>query len=364
MNGQRLGSGPRGKVALVTGGAGFIGSNLSRRLLGDGFEVRIFDNLSRPSVENNLEWLKGSAEPRLEVVAKDIRDEAAVRAAARDADVVYHLAAQVAVTRSLEDPRMDFEVNAGGTLNLLEALRARLRPPALVFTSTNKVYGSLDDVRLERDDTRYRPAGRGPSPRGVTEDRPLAFRSPYGCSKGAADQYVLDYARSFRLPATVLRMSCIYGPRQFGTEEQGWVAHFFREAARGAPLAVYGDGCQVRDLLYVDDAVEAFVRAAAGVDRVAGRPFNLGGGPRQSASLREVLERLSTLLGRPPEVHHEPWRTGDQRWYVSDCRRLREALGWMPRVALDEGFQRLFAWTQERLELEPDAAPAATGVGS
>lgn len=342
--------GARRKIALVTGGAGFIGSNLSRRLLSEGYAVRILDNLSRPRVDRNLEWLAKTAEPHLDVVRADIRDPAAVATAARDVDVVFHLAAQVAVTTSLRDPMEDFEVNARGTLNVLETLRGRSNPPALVFASTNKVYGGLENIDLVRDALRYRPVA---ATLGVDEERPLAFRSPYGCSKGAADQYVLDYARSYRVPATVFRMSCIYGPRQFGTEEQGWVAHFFRQALGGDVLRIYGDGCQVRDILYVDDVVEAFWVASSSPDRVAGVAFNLGGGSENAVSLNDVLERLADLVRREPTVEYRPWRTADQRWYVSNFQRFHRALGWLPRVSVGQGLARLHAWTKEHVGTDP-----------
>lgn len=333
------------RTTLVLGGAGFIGSNLTHRLLERGERVHVFDSLSRPGVEHNLHWLRerhGAA--RLEFTLGDVRDSAAVRSAVSTADRVFHLAAQVAVTTSLVDPVVDFEVNALGTLHVLEALRAREEPVPLVYTSTNKVYGHLEQVRLRREGQRYVPENPTLREYGVDEARPLDFASPYGCSKGAAEQYVKDYARSFSLPTVVLRMSCIYGPRQFGSEDQGWVAHFLREALAGRPITLYGDGLQVRDALYVEDLVEALERAMAHAPRLAGQAFNLGGGPERATSLLELLERLRKHVPPMPPPHFAHWRTGDQRYFVADTRRFQAATGWAPRVGLEEGLERLLHW--------------------
>jgi CDP-paratose 2-epimerase len=339
--------------ALVTGGAGFVGSNLVNRLAGEGRRVRILDNLSRPGVERNADWLRRQHGGRIELLRADVRDEAALEQALRGVDTVFHFAAQVAVTTSLDDPRDDFQVNLGGTFGLLEAVRRRPRPPRLFFTSTNKVYGSLPDVELRRDAQRYAPAREEVHGRGISEARPLDFHSPYGCSKGAADQYVLDYSRSFGLETVVFRMSCIYGPRQFGTEDQGWVAYFLLRALAGKPITLYGDGRQVRDILFVEDLVEAFRRAERRLPEIAGHAFNVGGGPENTISLLELLDLIAELTGRRPEVEHAPWRTGDQRYYVSDTRRLQELTGWRPRVGVRQGVARLLAWLRQL------SAPAA-----
>ena len=345
------------RPALVIGGAGFVGSNLADRLLRDGREVVVFDTLARPGVERNLAWLRAAHGERVTFVRGDVRDRDAVREAVRDgggagaAGDVYHFAAQVAVTTSLGDPGDDFDVNARGTLNVLEAVRA-LRDATgyaapVVFTSTNKVYGELSDVAEARSPggaRRYEPADAALAATGIAESRPLDFHSPYGCSKGAADQYVCDYARSFGLPTVVFRMSCIYGPRQFGTEDQGWVAHFLIRALEGRPITLYGDGLQVRDVLFVDDLVDAFLLARRHVARLAGRAFNIGGGPANTTSLLELVERIGGLTGRRPDVRFEAWRTGDQRWYVSDVRAFGAATGWQPRTSLAEGLGRLHAW--------------------
>jgi CDP-paratose 2-epimerase len=342
------------RPVLVTGGAGFLGCNIAHRLAAEGREVRILDSLARPGVEANLAWLKERHKGRIAVLLADVRDGAAVQEAASGVEAVLHLAAQVAVTTSLADPIHDFEVNARGTLNLLEALREQREPPPLLFASTNKVYGKLHGAEnLRRDDTRWQPTD-GLAAHGCGENTPLDFYSPYGCSKGVADQYVLDYARVFGLPTLVLRMSCLYGPRQFGTEDQGWIAHFLIRALNGDPLTVFGDGRQVRDALFVDDAVAAWLAAWRGIDQLSGRAFNLGGGPENTLSLLELLERIPTLTGRRPEVSYAPARPGDQLWYVSDTRALSEATDWRPRTGLDQGLERLVAWLAVHVAGEAD----------
>ncbi len=331
-------------LTLVTGGAGFIGSNLAHQLLSMGRKVRILDNLSRPGVEQNLEWLREQHGGALEVLVGDVRDEAAVQQAVAGTSQVFHFAAQVAVTTSLLDPRADFAINAQGTLNVLEAVRARPAPPFFLMTSTNKVYGDLADLALQPVGPHYQPLDLSVQARGVSESRPLDFHSPYGCSKGTADQYALDYARSYGLCTVVFRMSCIYGPRQFGTEDQGWVAHFLLRALQGEPITVYGDGRQVRDILYVEDLVHAFLLAEQNGRALAGRAFNIGGGPRNAISLLDLLERIEALEGRPAPVSFDDWRTGDQRYYVSDTRAYEHATGWRPKVSSRAGIARLHTW--------------------
>jgi CDP-paratose 2-epimerase len=333
-------------LVLVVGGAGFIGANLADRLLADGARVRILDSLARPGVEQNLDWLLSRHGDRLEAIIADVRDPTILSRAVRGASAVFHFAAQVAVTTSLVDPIRDFEVNARGTLNLLEAARRQERPPFLLFTSTNKVYGALDDVSLVDVGARYVPVDPGLR-RGVSEARGLAFHSPYGCSKGAAEQYVLDWAHTYGLRSTVFRMSCIYGPRQFGTEDQGWVAHFLIQAMDGQPITLYGDGKQVRDILFVEDLVDAFLRARARPDDVAGRAFNIGGGPGNTVSLLELLDLVAELTGTPPAVSFEAWRRADQRWYVSDPSAFGALTGWAPHTDVRAGVARLHAWLDE-----------------
>ena len=341
---------------LVTGGAGFIGTNLAATLLDGGQPVLLYDNLSRPGVERNLEWLRGRyPAPQLQVTIADIRDRERVREAVAQASQVFHLAAQVAVTSSLDDPRADFEVNLGGTVNVLEAMRALEHPPSLLFTSTNKVYGGLEDVGLEIAGNRYQPTDAEVRAHGIGESRPLDFHSPYGCSKGGADQYVLDHVRSFGLPAALFRMSCIYGPHQCGNEDQGWVAHFLRRVLHGEPITLYGDGRQVRDILYVDDLVDALQRAQAQMQHLSGHAFNIGGGPRNALSLLEVLQHIHALTGRAPQLTRGPWRVGDQRYYVSDARAFAAATGWSPKVDAVEGIARLHAWLAADLDAHAPA---------
>jgi CDP-paratose 2-epimerase len=344
-----------GDLVLVAGGAGFVGANVAHRLLSSGTRVRLLDNLSRPGVDRNLAWLAASHGELLEPLLGDLRDEAAVARAVKGVTAIFHCAAQVAVTTSLIDPIHDFEVNARGTLNLLEAARRQDPPPFVLFTSTNKVYGALDDVALVDLGGRYVPVDPALR-RGVSEARGLAFHSPYGCSKGAAEQYVLDWAHTYGVPATVFRMSCIYGPRQFGTEDQGWVAHFLIQAMSGRPLTLYGDGKQVRDVLFVDDLVDAFLLARERPRQVAGRAFNVGGGPGNTTSLLELIALIEELGGSRPRVSFEDWRLADQRWYVSDPRAFMALTGWEPRTGVREGVGRLHGWIRDQLGV-PRPAP-------
>jgi CDP-paratose 2-epimerase len=345
-----------GGIVLVAGGAGFVGANLAHRLLSAGTRVRVLDNLSRPGVERNLAWLAGAHGDLLDPLLGDVRDPAAAARAVKGVSAVFQCAAQVAVTTSLVDPVLDFEVNARGTLNLLEAVRREEPPPFVLFTSTNKVYGALDDVALVDVGARYVPVDPALR-RGVSEARGLAFHSPYGCSKGAAEQYVLDWAHTYGVPATVFRMSCIYGPRQFGTEDQGWVAHFLVQAILGRPLTLYGDGKQVRDVLFVEDLLDAFLLARERAREVSGRAFNIGGGPGNTTSLLELLDLVAELRGGRPRVRLDDWRVADQRWYVSDPTAFSRLTGWEPRTSVREGVARLHAWLAEQ---HGGVRPAAT----
>ncbi len=335
------------RPVLVTGGAGFIGCNIADRLAAQGHDVLVYDALARAGVEANLEWLKSRHRERISSVIADVRDENSVAAAAREASAVFHLAAQVAVTTSLVDPREDFDINIRGTLHLLDALRVRGERVPLIFASTNKVYGDLADLEFERVGEAYLPTEPQIRDHGISEDRPLDFHTPYGCSKGAADQYVLDYARSFGVPTAVLRMSCIYGPRQMGTEDQGWVAHFLIRAIEGKPITLYGDGRQVRDILDVSNAVEAYLNAWVRIGRVQGQAFNLGGGPPNAVSLRQLLAYIGELLGREVELDFEDWRAGDQRYFVADTRKARAALDLSPAVPWRQGVAKLTQWLSE-----------------
>jgi CDP-paratose 2-epimerase len=341
---------------VITGGAGFIGTNLADRLLSNGEEVVLFDNLSRAGVERNYKWLERKHRGHVRLEVADTRDTGAVRRVLSDTAAVFHLAAQVAVTTSLADPRLDFEVNAMGTLNILEALRSLRNPPPLIFTSTNKVYGSLSEVKLTEQDGQYQPRDQELREGGISERQRLNFYSPYGCSKGTADQYVLDHARLFGLPAVVLRMSCIYGPHQCGTEDQGWVAHFLLQAMAGRPITIFGDGKQVRDILFVEDLVEALLVARERSHDLAGEAFNLGGGPRNITSLIGLLELIADLENAEPRVECRGWRPGDQRYYVSNFSKFQAATGWAPKVSVGKGVRRLHAWLQSARTAESLAA--------
>ncbi len=342
---------------LVTGGAGFIGCNLVARLLERGDRVVVLDNLSRKGTADNRDWLREQGE--FEFVEADLRDAAAVEAVCRrhpDLDAVAHLAGQVAVTTSVQDPRRDFEDNALGTLNVLEAVRLSGGRPLVLYASTNKVYGGMEGVAIEELASRY--AYRD-FPSGIPETFTLDFHSPYGCSKGAADQYVRDYHRIYGIPTVVFRQSCIYGRRQFGVEDQGWVAWFAIAAVLGRPLSIYGDGKQVRDLLWVDDLVDAYIKAAENPDRVAGGIYNVGGGPENCLSVwHEFGPLLEELVGRPIEVTWGPWRPGDQPVYVSDIRKVKEDLGWEPRTPVRRGIEQLVEWVKQHRALFERLFPA------
>ena len=336
---------------LITGGAGFIGTNLADRLLSLGYRVILLDNLSRPGVEKNLRWLIETRGDQVDIEVPDIRNFAAVRSAVNRCSQIFHFAAQVAVTSSLTNPLEDFEINASGTLNLLEAIRAAAEPPPLVFTSTNKVYGGLHDLKLKRYPTRYVPEEPRLRKHGISESRTLDFHSPYGCSKGAADQYVLDYARTFGLPAVVFRMSCIYGPHQFGNQDQGWIAHFLVRSIFDQPITVYGDGLQVRDVLFIDDLIDAFLLAQCNMPALSGEAFNIGGGPENTISLLELLDLISEFHGGCPSIEFAQWREADQRYYVSDTSKFRRLTGWHPRVSVREGVSALYRWLTTELAM-------------
>ncbi len=315
------------KPILITGGAGFIGTNLAERLAAEGEHVLLYDALARPGVEQNLTWLRRLHPAKISFALGDMRERAGLDQATKDAAAVFHLAAQVAVTTSFDDPEEDLHINVQGTFNLLESLRRCGGKAPIIFASTNKVYGNLDQVGLEVQDGAWVPRDAKLRNFGLNEDFPLSFATPYGCSKGAADQYVLDYAHSFGMKTCVLRMSCIYGPRQLGTEDQGWVAHFMLRAVQDQPVTLFGDGRQVRDILYVTDAITAYVNAWKRIGEVTGQAFNLGGGPENAVSLLQLISHLDTRLGRPVGVAFEDWRPHDQRYFVADNRRARAVLG-------------------------------------
>lgn len=325
---ERLAAAPERHV-LITGGAGFLGVNAALHLIKDGWYVTLLDNLSRPGTERNLKWLLTRYPNRVTFVKEDIRHASALAEHVRNQDAILHLAAQVAVTTSLVDPNTDFDVNARGTLNVLEAVRNQNPEAPLVFASTNKVYGKL-----------------GKNNSACKETQPLDFHSPYGCSKGAADQYVRDYARCFDMNTVVLRQSCIYGAHQYGTEDQGWVAHFVHSILKDRPLTIYGDGTQVRDLL---DARDLSALYALVVDKIAitrGEVYNVGGGTENQRNLLEVIDQIGELTGKKPQFSFADWREGDQAYYVSDNAKAREQVGWEPRIDFDRGLRELIAWAE------------------
>lgn len=337
-------------IVLITGGAGFIGSNLAEHLLATTpSRIRIFDNLSRQGVSKNIAWLKSlpGAAGRLEIMEEDVRDEAAVRRAVRDVSEIYHLAAQVAVTTAVEDPAIDFEVNIRGTFNVLESARLSGNRPFLLFTSTNKVYGALTRVPLEEEGTHYCPSL--PDFRGVDELEPLDFHSPYGCSKGAADQYVRDYGRIYQIPTVVFRMSCIAGPRQFGNEDQGWVAHFLYSVLAGRTINVYGDGYQVRDILHVYDLIDAMCAVRHARRRRNGEIYNLGGGRERSISVIEMLKEIEKRTKHPLRLRYFDVRPGDQPLYITNTAKLEQETGWRARRSLTDTLDSIHRfWKQNQ----------------
>lgn len=333
---------------LLTGGAGFIGANLADRLAIQGHDVLVFDALRRAGVDRNVDWLRHRHPSRVSAVIADVRDEADISAAVQDAGAVFHLAAQVAVTTSLQDPLDDFTTNLSGTMQILEAIRRSGRRIPLLFASTNKVYGSLGDIALQCGPEGYVPVDPALRRFGIDESQPLSFRTPYGCSKGAADQYVLEWCRTYGVPAVVFRMSCIYGPRQMGTEDQGWLAHFVLSSLQRRAVTIFGDGNQVRDVLHVEDAVAAYIAAWHAIGTVAGQAYNLGGGPANAVSLRQVLAHIAASTGHRTPCHQGPWRDEDQRYYVSDTRKVRAALGLQEPISWRRGVLDLIDWFSDR----------------
>ena len=334
---------------IVTGGAGFIGCNTVKRLLDLGYDVVLIDDLSRTGAQMNLEWLRSKG--HFDFVKQDIRDFAGLCDSISrhsDVDVVLHLAAQVAVTTSIVDPRKDFEINALGTFNLLEALRQSKGDPTFLYASTNKVYGQMQHVDTELRDGRYQYIDL---PQGIDESAPLDFHSPYGCSKGAADQYVRDYARIYGLKTVVLRQSCIYGPRQFGLEDQGWVAWFTIASVLGSPITIYGDGRQVRDVLYIDDLVDFYLKAIEHISRTNGKVYNIGGGSENQLSLLDLLSILESKLGHPIEISYDVWRPGDQHVFMDDITKAQLECNWRPNFSIISGLDYLYEWVCEHQDL-------------
>lgn len=335
---------------LVTGGAGFIGSNYVDFLLKNDHEVTIYDNLSRSGGEANLAWLRENhGENSFELDQGDIRDADRIAKAAKGKDIIIHLAAQVAVTTSVIDPREDFEINALGTFNVLEAARSSGKNPIFLYSSTNKVYGGMENEKVVEEETAYRYVNL---PMGAPENLPLDFHSPYGCSKGAGDQYVRDYARIFDLPTVVMRQSSIYGTRQFGIEDQGWLAWLTIAAVTGVPITIYGDGKQVRDVLHVQDLVAFYELAIENLDKTAGEVYNIGGGPQNTLTIwSEFGPMLEKMLGKKIQVKWDDWRPGDQRIFVSDIRKAETELGWKPKISAKEGVRKMYDWVTANQEL-------------
>jgi len=351
---------------MITGGCGFIGTNLAHALLKSGRfgrSVLLFDNLDRPSVKKNRQWLSSEHGKKVQVKVADVRSRYALREAVQNAGQVFHLAEQVPVTSSLLDTAPDFTVNVQGTINLLEELRRLKNPPPLLYASTNKVYGSLSSINLRKNNTRYEPIDPLIRLKGIHEDYPLSFHTHYSCSKGAAEQYVIDYSRTFHLPAVVLRMSSIYGPHQFGTDDQGkgqgkdqgkdqgedhsWVAHFLMRALEKRPITLYGDGRQVRDILFVEDLVEAFILAITHIQELSGQVFNIGGGHENSLSLLEFIDLITEIHHEKPHCIFSQWQAGEQWYYVSDITRFHLATGWYPKVGVRQGVENLNTWLHQ-----------------
>lgn len=333
---------------LVIGGAGFIGTNLTHDLLSKGHQVTVYDNLSRRGSEKNLEWLRRNHKGRYELLRADIRDYEILQQAVDGVDIIYNLSGQVAVTTSISAPFEDFAVNALGAVNLLEAVRTVNPNAIVVYTSTNKVYGKMDDVPIVERNGRY---DYEELEYGISETQPLDFYSPYGCSKGTADQYTRDYARIYGLRTIVFRMSCIFGVRQFGNEDQGWVAHFVISSVFNRPLTIYGDGKQVRDILFINNLLRAFELATDNIDVTQGQIYNIGGGRENAISLIELIERLESLMGKHIKFSFDNWRSGDQKVYISDIRKAKQDFDWMPQISKEQGIKRLLDWVLKNKEL-------------
>ena len=346
------------KSILITGGAGFIGVNVASHFIKAGHDVTVLDNLSRAGTSKNLSWLKRSHSSFC-FTKTDITDYKRLRSLverSKKLDAIIHLAGQVAVTTSVANPREDFQINALGTFNILEAVREvygasiskKAYSPLIVFSSTNKVYGGMEDVRVAENDCRYVYRDYK---RGIPESQALDFHSPYGCSKGAADQYVRDYSRIYGMSSVVFRQSCIYGYRQFGVEDQGWVAWFIIAAILGKKISIYGDGKQVRDVLFVDDLVGAYELAIDNKSKVSGRVYNIGGGPNNILSLLELVDMIEARLGKKLRIKFDKWRPGDQPVFVCDIRKAKKEFGWSPSTKVESGINKLYSWVDSNKRL-------------
>ncbi len=334
---------------LITGGAGFIGCNLCKYLVKRKHNVIVLDNLSRKGSESNLKWLKRFG--KFQFIKGDIRDSLTLdRICKKNKNIkaVFHLAAQVAVTTSVINPREDFEINALGTLNLLESVRKYIPKAVVLYASTNKVYGGMEDVKVKKLKTKYIYKN---FPNGVSEDRILDFHSPYGCSKGTGDQYVRDYNRIYGIKTIVFRQSCIYGYRQFGVEDQGWVAWFIIASVLNKPITIFGDGLQVRDVLFIDDLIRCYILALKNIKKSSGQIYNIGGGSKNDISIwREFSPKLERLLGKKIPVSYDKWRPGDQPIFICDIAKAKRDFGWVPKISVDEGIKKLFRWVVENKE--------------
>lgn len=328
---------------LITGGAGFIGSNLADFLLSKGAEVIIYDNLSRKMVENNLKWLKANPSGKLKIIVDDVRNAKGLNKAIKNVGTVFHLAAQVAVTDSVNNPIEDFEINALGALNVLEAVRKYNPQATVAFSSTNKVYGAMESLKYGKTKQRYTFSEKK-FKNGISESFPLDFHSPYGCSKGAADQYFHDYSRIYGLNTVVFRQSCIYGNRQFGNEDQGWVMHFLKKFLQGKEINIYGDGKQVRDVLYIDDLISAYMAAIGQIDKIKGSIFNIGGGSKNTISLIELIEIFQKKFNNPARYSFSDWRPGDQKIFYANIEKAYKDIAWEPKINIIDGIDKLHEW--------------------
>jgi len=338
---------------LIIGGAGFIGANTAERFLKKGDDVVVFDNLSRRGTQWNLKWLQEKY-PKVKFIKGDITKYREIKKAVadnKDAGAIIHLAAQVAVTTSVTNPREDFEINALGTFNVLESVREAKTDPVVIFASTNKVYGGMTDIKIGEKKGRYAYENL---PKGISEERILDFHSPYGCSKGSADQYMIDYARIYGIRTVTFRQSCIYGYRQFGIEDQGWVAWFTIAAMLEKPITIYGDGKQVRDVLFIEDLVDAYEAAIKNIDKIKGQAFNIGGGPGNTMSLLELIAFLEKFFGKKIPLKFSGWRPGDQPVFVCDITKAKDVFGWEPKTAPEEGVKLLYEWVKNNKDLFKD----------
>ncbi len=336
------------KNLLITGGAGFIGTNAVNYFASKNWKVFVLDNLSRQGSEDNLSWLESQNGYSIEFLQLDICDAEAIEKVLSDnsIDALIHLAGQVAVTESVLDPKKDFEINTVGTFNILEAMRKFSPETIMINASTNKVYGQLDHLKITQEQDRYHFKSMMA---GVSEEMPLDFHSPYGCSKGAADQYVIDYARIYELKATTFRQSCIFGPRQFGTEDQGWISWFIHAALSEKTITIYGNGKQVRDILYIDDLILAYDLAINKPNQIKGEAFNIGGGIRHSISLMELIKMLSKIMRKDIPYGHAAARPGDQKVYISNTKKIYHHLGWIPKIPIETGIGNTLKWVEKNI---------------